>query len=338
MANLNKVEDYSNKSILITGGTGSFGNSFVKFLLDCKKPKRVIIFSRDEQKQYQMSLKFNSKKYPNLRFFIGDVRDLERLKMAMNQVDYVVHAAAMKHVSIAEYNPFECIKTNVIGAQNIVLASLHNKVQKVLALSTDKACNPSNLYGASKLAADKIFINANNIVGDMKTAFSVVRYGNVLGSQGSVLPFFQKLIKDGNTSFPITDKNMTRFWISLRQAVKFVNTSIFQSSGGEIFIPKIPSLHVTDLASFLDPNIKHKYIGIKPGEKIFEQMNNNVDSRAMLETKNNFVIFSNKNENYKAFKKKYNAIQVSENFEYRSDKNDFWLTYDDFNRMIKEEY
>ena len=226
MANLNKVEDYSNKSILITGGTGSFGNSFVKFLLDCKKPKRVIIFSRDEQKQYQMSLKFNSKKYPNLRFFIGDVRDLERLKMAMNQVDYVVHAAAMKHVSIAEYNPFECIKTNVIGAQNIVLASLHNKVQKVLALSTDKACNPSNLYGASKLAADKIFINANNIVGDMKTAFSVVRYGNVLGSQGSVLPFFQKLIKDGNTSFPITDKNMTRFWISLRQAVKFVNTSI----------------------------------------------------------------------------------------------------------------
>ena len=328
---------YRNKSVLITGGTGSFGKAFVKYLLSEKaQPKRIIIFSRDEQKHYQLQLKYPKTQFPNIRFFIGDVRDLDRLKMAMVDVDYVIHAAAMKHLSTAEYNPFECIKTNVIGAQNIILASLENNVRNVLALSSDKACNPANLYGASKLAADKIFINANNLVGKKLTKFSVVRYGNVLGSAGSVLPLFKKLIKENNKFLPITHKDMTRFWITLSQAVKFVNSSMLQSRGGEIFVPKMPSLHIVDLAKFIAPKMKCKFIGIKPGEKLFEQLNNVIDSRSMLEMEDRFIIFPEKNLQFYSYKKKFNASEVEINFEYTSDNNKDWLNEKKFYDLLNE--
>ncbi len=233
-----KKPELNNKTILITGGTGSFGNQFVQAIVDHYSPKKLIIFSRDELKQYEMAQKFPDSKYSFMRYFIGDVRDYSRLEMALRDVDIVIHTAALKHVPIAEYNPYECIHTNVIGAENIVRASLRNGVQKVLALSTDKAVSPINLYGASKLAAEKIFIAANNIRGSDPTIFSVVRYGNVVGSRGSVVPFFQKLLKDGAKSLPITDNEMTRFWVTLPQGVDFVLSNLALMHGGEIFIPK----------------------------------------------------------------------------------------------------
>jgi len=253
--------DLNDKSILVTGGTGSFGKHFLKTVVERYKPRRLIIFSRDELKQFEMQQSFPQELYPYLRFFIGDVRDRDRLELALRDVDYVIHAAALKQVPTAEYNPFECIRTNVFGAENVVYAALRRNVKKVIALSTDKAANPVNLYGASKLASDKIFVAANNLAGADGTRFAVVRYGNVVGSRGSVVPFFQKLAADGATSLPITDERMTRFWITLTQGVNFVLSSMEMMRGGEIFVPKIPSTTVVDLASLLGPKLAQHKVG-----------------------------------------------------------------------------
>jgi UDP-N-acetylglucosamine 4,6-dehydratase len=260
---------FNNKNILITGGTGSFGKKYTEIILSKYKPNKIIIYSRDELKQYEMAQKFNNK---CMRYFIGDVRDATRLEEAMQDVDFVIHAAALKHVPIAEYNPMECIKTNIGGAENVISAALKNNVEKVIALSTDKASGPINLYGATKLASDKLFVAANNIVGKRKTRFAVVRYGNVIGSRGSVVPFFKKLIDEGAKELPITDENMTRFLITLEDGVNFVLKNFERMHGGEIFIPKIPSMKMTDLAKALAPDLPYKIIGIRPGEKMHEVM------------------------------------------------------------------
>ena len=260
---------FSNKNILITGGTGSFGRKYTEIILSKYKPNKIIIFSRDELKQYEMAQTFDNS---CMRYFIGDVRDESRLIEAMDGVDIVIHAAALKHVPIAEYNPMECIKTNIDGAQNVINAAIKNEVDKVIALSTDKASGPINLYGATKLVSDKLFVAANNVVGTKKTRFAVVRYGNVVGSRGSVVPFFKKLINDGATELPITDVDMTRFLITLEDGVKFVLDNFERMHGGEIFIPKIPSLKMIDLATALAPELPHKVIGIRPGEKLHEVM------------------------------------------------------------------
>ena len=281
---------FSNQTIFISGGTGSFGNHFIKKLIKNYKPKKIIIYSRDEYKQFLMQEQFPASKYPFFRFFLGDVRDLERLKMAMNGVDYVVHAAALKQVPAAEYNPMEFVKTNINGAENIIHAAIHQKVKKIIALSTDKAANPINLYGATKLASDKIFIAANNITGSQKTIFSVVRYGNVAGSRGSVIPYFQKLINDKKKYLPITHEDMTRFWITLEQAIDFVFMSFRNMIGGEIFVPKIPSVKIVDLAKAMAPNLKTKIVGIRPGEKIHELMCPNEYHHLTIEFKKYFKI------------------------------------------------
>ena len=260
---------FNNKSILITGGTGSFGKKFIEIVLKKFTPKKIIVFSRDELKQFEMQQKFDQH---CMRYFIGDVRDEARLKQAMYQVDYVVHAAALKQVPAAEYNPMECIKTNINGAQNVINAAIAAGVKKVIALSTDKAANPINLYGATKLASDKLFTAANNLVGDRETRFAVVRYGNVVGSRGSVVPFFKKLIADGATELPVTDTRMTRFWLRLEDGVEFVLKNFERMHGGEIFIPKIPSMRITDLAEAIAPNMPINVIGIRPGEKLHEVM------------------------------------------------------------------
>jgi hypothetical protein len=260
---------FNHKSILITGGTGSFGKKFIEIVLRKYTPKKVIVFSRDELKQFEMQQVFNA---PCMRYFIGDVRDESRLKQAMYQVDYVVHAAALKQVPAAEYNPMECIKTNINGAQNVINAAIAAGVKKVIALSTDKAANPINLYGATKLASDKLFTAANNLVGDRETRFAVVRYGNVVGSRGSVVPFFKKLAVAGAVELPITDTRMTRFWLRLEDGVTFVLKNFERMQGGEIFIPKIPSMRITDLAEAIAPKLPIKVIGIRPGEKLHEVM------------------------------------------------------------------
>ena len=260
---------FNKKSILITGGTGSFGKKFIEIILKRFTPKKVIVFSRDELKQFEMQQKFDQ---PCMRYFIGDVRDEGRLKQAMYQVDYVVHAAALKQVPAAEYNPMECIKTNINGAQNVINAAIAAGVKKVIALSTDKAANPINLYGATKLASDKLFTAANNLVGDRETRFAVVRYGNVIGSRGSVVPFFKKLVAEGAEELPVTDPRMTRFWLRLEDGVGFVLKNFERMHGGEIFIPKIPSMRITDLAEAIAPNVPIKVIGIRPGEKLHEVM------------------------------------------------------------------
>jgi UDP-N-acetylglucosamine 4,6-dehydratase len=278
---------FDGKSILITGGTGSFGKKYTETLLKRYKPKRLVIFSRDELKQYEMQQKFND---PAMRYFIGDVRDAERLRHAMRGIDYVIHAAALKHVPAAEYNPMECIKTNIHGAQNVIEAALENNVEKVIALSTDKAANPINLYGATKLASDKLFVAANNIVGARSTRFSVVRYGNVIGSRGSVLPYFKKLVEEGANELPITDPRMTRFWVTLQQGVDFVLDNFQRMRGGEIFVPKIPSVRIVDLAESIAPGMSHKTIGIRPGEKLHEIMCPSDDSHLTLEFHDHFVI------------------------------------------------
>jgi len=278
---------FKDKTVLITGGTGSFGKQFSRFLLQEAKPKKIIILSRDELKQYEMAQEFTA---PEMRFFIGDVRDRERLLTAFEGVDYVVHAAALKHVPIAEYNPLECIKTNIHGAENVIQAALATGVKKVIALSTDKAANPINLYGATKLASDKLFIAANNMVGTRSTRFAVVRYGNVVGSRGSVVPFFRKILEQGVKSLPITDPRMTRFWITLPQGVDFVMQSFMRMHGGEIFVPRIPSSNITDLALAMAPDLPHEVIGIRPGEKLHEIMCPSDDSHLTLEFDNYFVI------------------------------------------------
>ena len=317
---------FNNKSILITGGTGSFGKKYTEILLKKYKPKRLVIYSRDELKQYEMAQMFKDKA---MRFFIGDVRDYKRLRTAMNGIDYVIHAAAMKHVPIAEYNPMECIKTNIDGAQNVIDASLECGVSKVIALSTDKACNPVNLYGATKLASDKLFVAANNIVGDKKTRFSVVRYGNVVGSRGSVVPLFKKLITQGEKELPITHEKMTRFWITLEQGVNFVLKNFERMKGGEIFIPKIPSMTMVDLAKALAPDLGVKIIGIRQGEKMHEMMISRDDAHLTYEFDDYYVI-SPSIQFLTAQDFSTNALHqkgkpVSEDFEYSSNTNKIWL-------------
>ncbi len=284
------IYDLDGKSILITGGTGSFGRRFVKTVLDRYRPRRLVIFSRDEMKQYEMAQEFDPKEHRCLRYFIGDVRDRERLTMAMRGIDIVIHAAALKHVPVAEYNPTECIHTNVLGAENVMMAALAAGVEKVVALSTDKAVNPINLYGASKLASDKIFVAANNLVGEGPSAFSVVRYGNVVGSRGSVVPFFRKLLEGGADSLPITDTRMTRFWITLQQGVDFVLSCLAVMRGGEVFVPKIPTVSVVDLARAIAPALPHRVIGIRPGEKLHEVMITEDHARDTVEMADRYII------------------------------------------------
>ncbi len=319
---------FDNKSILITGGTGSFGKKYVATLLARYKPKKIIIYSRDELKQYEMQQVFN---HECMRYFIGDVRDRDRLKQAMNGVDYVIHAAALKQVPAAEYNPMECIKTNIHGAENVIHAALANNVEKVIALSTDKAANPVNLYGATKLCSDKLFVAGNNISGGHKTKFSVVRYGNVVGSRGSVVPFFQKLIEQGATSLPVTHEEMTRFWITLQQGVDFVLKNFERMLGGEVFVPKIPSMRVIDLARAMAPQLKHDIIGIRPGEKLHEVMCPADDSYHTYEYDDHFVIaptinFSSRSNDFTVNALGERGKPVEHGFEYNSLNNDVFLS------------
>ena len=278
---------FDDKVVLITGGTGSFGRQFVRTLLSTARPRKVVVFSRDELKQYEMAQEFDA---PQMRFFIGDVRDQHRLMQAFEGADFVVHAAALKHVPIAEYNPIECIKTNIHGAENVIQTAIAAGVARVVALSTDKAANPINLYGATKLASDKLFTAANNVTGGHKTRFSVVRYGNVVGSRGSVVPFFRKMIAGGTKTLPITDERMTRFWITLQQGVDFVIKAFERMHGGEIFVPRIPSSRIVDLAEALAPGIKREIVGIRPGEKLHEIMCPLDDARLTIGFKDHFVI------------------------------------------------
>ena len=313
--------DLNDKSVLVTGGTGSFGKHFLKTVVAQYKPRRVIIFSRDELKQSELALEFPQSQYPFIRYFIGDVRDRDRLDLALRDVDYVVHAAAMKQVPTAEYNPFECIRTNVFGAENLVYAALRRNVKKVVALSTDKAANPINLYGASKLASDKIFVAANNLAGADGTKFSVVRYGNVFGSRGSVVPFFKKLAAEGADSLPITDARMTRFWITLTQGVNLVLSSMEMTRGGEIFVPKIPSTTVTDLATLLNPNLRQHVVGIRPGEKLHETMIPADDAHSTVELDDRYVILASFASASREAYLNRGARPVSEGFSYSSDTN-----------------
>ena len=331
MSNLN----LNKKSILITGGTGSFGKEFVKTIFE-RYPdvKRIVVYSRDEQKQFQMAQDYPETEYPAIRFFIGDVRDYERLKRAMRGIDYVIHTAAMKHVHIAEYNPDECVKTNIGGAENVIKAALETSVEKVVALSTDKACAPINLYGATKLASDKLFVAANNIKGDKKISFSVVRYGNVIGSNGSVIPFFLNKRKTG--VLPITDTKMTRFNISLEDGVQMVLDALETAWGGELFVPKIPSYRIMDVAMAIGPNCSHKVVGIRPGEKIHEEMITFSDSFSTYDLNKYYVLLPqvpiwNLNDYLSHFK----ATKVPYGFSYTSEKNTDWLTVEQIRQQIK---
>jgi len=316
---------FNSKVIFISGGTGSFGKKFTKTILENYTPKKIIIFSRDELKQFEMQQEFD---HPCMRFYLGDVRDLDRLKTATNGADFIIHGAAMKHVPASEYNPLECIKTNISGAENIISAAIFNNVEKVIALSTDKAANPVNLYGATKLASDKLFVAANNITGDARTRFSVVRYGNVVGSRGSVVPFFKKLISNGAKNLPITHKDMTRFWITLEEGVNFVLRNFQRMHGGEIFVPKIPSVRIVDLAEALAPELELDFIGIRPGEKIHEVMCPKDDSFNTIEFSEHFVITPTINlfdysHDYSRDMLGENGKFVEQNFEYSSDNNYF---------------
>ncbi|WP_417444250.1 UDP-N-acetylglucosamine 4,6-dehydratase (inverting) [Joostella sp.] len=326
----------NNKSILITGGTGSLGKALTKYILE-KHPgvRRLIIFSRDEQKQFQMAQEFSEGDYPQIRFFIGDVRDKERLIRAFKGVDYVIHAAAMKHVHIAEYNPEECIKTNVGGAQNVVDACFETEVGRVVALSTDKACAPINLYGATKLTSDKLFIAANNIKGDNPIRFSVVRYGNVMGSNGSVIPFFIKKKESGK--LPITDVNMTRFNISLQGGVDMVMHALKYAWGGELFVPKIPSYRIMDVAEAIGPNCEKTIIGIRPGEKVHEEMITPSDSFYTYDLGKYYTILPATHKwDLKEFVEEFNAKKVSLGFSYNSGQNEDWETVESLRKLIKE--
>lgn len=333
---------FDNKSILITGGTGSFGKKYVQTLLAAYKPARIIVFSRDELKQFEMAQQFNA---PCMRYFIGDVRDAGRLMQATKGVDIVIHAAALKQVPAAEYNPMECIKTNIYGAENVIRASIDNNVDKVIALSTDKAASPINLYGATKLASDKLFVAANNMVGGGRTRFAVVRYGNVAGSRGSVVPFFQKLLAHGAKTLPITDARMTRFWITLQQGVDFVLDNFQRMHGGEIFVPKLPSIRVTDLALAMAPELPHETVGIRPGEKLHETMCPAGDSHLTLEFARHYVIkptiqFNMDTLDYAVDAKGERGVPVPADFEYHSGTNPHFLSLPEirnFNRTALED-
>lgn len=326
---------FDGKSIMITGGTGSFGKEYTKILLEKYSPKRIVIFSRDELKQFEMQQVFNAS---CMRYFIGDVRDKERLVTAMRGIDYVIHAAALKQVPAAEYNPTECIRTNINGAENVIHAALANGVKRVIALSTDKAANPINLYGATKLCSDKLFVAANNISGGRDIKFAVVRYGNVVGSRGSVVPFFQKLIDEGSPTLPITDEKMTRFWISLRDGVNFVLKNFERMQGGEIFVPKIPSIRITDLAAAMAPNAKQDIIGIRPGEKLHEIMCPADDSHLTVEFEDHYVITPSIKftsvPHYESNALGEQGKKVEQGFEYNSGSNPHFLSVEeiaDFN-------
>jgi len=327
---------FDNKVVLITGGTGSFGHEFVRTLMQTSAARKIVIFSRDELKQYEMSQEFTS---PNVRFLIGDVRDRDRLVRAFDGVDYVVHAAALKHVPIAEYNPLECIRTNIHGAEHVIHAALETGVSRVIALSTDKAANPINLYGATKLAADKLFIAANNMVGPRQTRFAVVRYGNVVGSRGSVVPFFRKLVAEGAPSLPITDPQMTRFWITLRQGVDFVIKSFHRLYGGEIFIPRIPSSRIVDLASAIAPGKPLQMVGVRPGEKLHEVMCPRDDSHLTLEFDDHFVIQPTitfmTHPDYISNNLGENGRNVKPGFEYNSGTNPDVLSVEQIQALLR---
>jgi UDP-N-acetylglucosamine 4,6-dehydratase/5-epimerase len=327
--------DLNGKSILITGGTGSFGKEFTKTILTrWPNVKRLVIYSRDEQKQFMMAQEYPESQYPAIRYFIGDVRDYERLKRAFNKIDYVIHAAAMKHVHIAEYNPDECVKTNIGGAENVIRAALETNVEKVVALSTDKACAPINLYGATKLTSDKLFIAANNIIGDRNIKFSVVRYGNVMGSNGSVIPFFLSKKKDG--ILPITDPNMTRFNISLADGVQMVMNALEIAWGGELFVPKIPSYRITDIAQAIGPDCEHKIVGIRPGEKVHEEMITSSDSFTTYDLGKYYVILPQvPSWDLDEYLKHFNATKVSVGFNYSSGENTEWLTVEELRGLIQ---
>jgi UDP-N-acetylglucosamine 4,6-dehydratase len=320
---------FNNKNILITGGTGSFGKAFTKHILQNYTPNKIIIFSRDELKQFDMQ---QDKTFQSscIRFFIGDVRDYNRLQQAFDGVDYVIHAAALKQVPAAEYNPTECIKTNINGAENVIKACINCNVKKTIALSTDKAANPINLYGATKLASDKLFIAANNTVGNRDVQFSVVRYGNVIGSRGSVIPFFQKLVNEKSDYLPITDIKMTRFWISLENAILFVIKNFKRMQGGEIFVPKIPSTKITDLANAIAPGIPHKIIGIRPGEKLHEIMCPRDDAHLTIEFDDHYIIEPSIRFLNKCIYLKNNCneqgTRVHQEFEYHSGNNSNFLS------------
>ncbi len=318
---------FDGKSILITGGTGSFGHRFVRTVLASSKPRRLIVFSRDELKQYEMQQKFDA---PCMRYFLGDVRDQERLRQAMRGVDVVIHAAALKQVPAAEYNPMECIKTNIHGAQHVIEAALENDVQDVIALSTDKAANPINLYGATKLASDKLFVAANNIAGGRLTRFCVVRYGNVVGSRGSVVPYFKSLLEQGASELPITDERMTRFWITLDEGVRFVFDSLKRMHGGEIFVPKIPSIRIVELARAMAPHLPTRVIGIRPGEKLHEVMCPADDSHLTLEFSDHYVLRPSIRFHHRDIDYATNAVgaigsPVEPGFEYSSGGNAHFL-------------
>lgn len=327
----------NNKSVLITGGTGSFGHAFTRTVLR-RWPgiERLVIFSRDEQKQFRMEQEFPKSEYPGIRYFIGDVRDYDRLKRAMKGIDYVVHAAAMKHVPIAEYNPMECIKTNILGAENLITVCLETDVEKVVALSTDKAAAPINLYGATKLASDKLFIAGNNIKGWNPITFSVVRYGNVMGSNGSVIPFFLKKRKEG--VLPVTDREMTRFNITLEQAVDMVLNALETAWGGELFVPKIPSYRVTDLAEAIGPGCEIEMVGRRPGEKIHEEMITEADSYYTWDLGDCYAILppSPNKWTHEEFEEHFGAEKVPRGFRYSSGENEEWLDVEDLRRLIRE--
>lgn len=329
MLNLN------NKSILITGGTGSLGKQLTKTILErWPDVKRLVIFSRDEQKQFQMNQEFPESKYPAIRYFIGDVRDYERLLRAFEGIEYVIHAAAMKHVHIAEYNPMECVKTNVLGAENVISAAMASNVKNVVALSTDKAAAPINLYGATKLCSDKLFVAANNIKGFRDLKFSVVRYGNVMGSNGSVIPFFLSKRKEG--VLPITDPNMTRFNISLQEGADMVLHAMESAWGGEIFVPKIPSYKITDIAKAIGPNCEHKIVGIRPGEKVHEEMITASDSFTTYDLGKYYAILPQVTTwNIEEYKRHFNAKSVPVGFQYNSGDNEAWVGVEEMRQLIK---
>jgi UDP-N-acetylglucosamine 4,6-dehydratase len=322
---------FNNKSILITGGTGSFGKQYIRTILGRYAPKRLVVFSRDELKQFEMQQEFYQ---PCMRYFIGDVRDGERLMQATGGVDYIIHAAALKQVPAAEYNPTECIKTNIHGAENVIKAALANNVEKVIALSTDKAANPINLYGATKLASDKLFVAANNMSGGHQTTFSVVRYGNVVGSRGSVVPFFKNLVEQGAKHLPITHADMTRFWITLQEGVEFVLTNFQRMKGGEIFVPKIPSIRIVDLATALAPNLPAEIVGIRPGEKLHEVMCPADDSHLTIEFDDHYVMrpaitFNRSDNDFTINQLGEKGEPVRQSFEYNSGTNRHFLTVEE---------
>jgi UDP-N-acetylglucosamine 4,6-dehydratase len=331
------MADLTNKSILITGGTGSFGQKFVETVLREHQPKRLVVFSRDELKQFEMAQHLPESKYPALRYFIGDVRDRARVHRAFAGVDIVVHAAAMKHITAAEYNPTECIATNVLGAQNVIDAAIENDVERVIALSTDKAANPINLYGATKLCSDKLFIAANNLAGRHRTRFAVVRYGNVVGSRGSVIPLFKKLAGNGVKKLPITDPEMTRFVITLDQGVRFVLDCLGTMLGGEVFVPKLPSMRVVDLVPLILPHGGHEVVGIRPGEKLHEVMIPAEEARNCVDMGDHYILQPGHHWwNVTAFLERVReqGRPIANSFEYASNTNDRWVTNDELRALV----